>query len=61
MSLVMSFLVSALITLVNIGPTPDFFARWLLHAFPSAWAVAFLVALFAVPLVRRWVTHVVEH
>lgn len=61
MSVLMSFLMSALITLVNLGPTPDFFSRWLLYAFPSAWAMAFPIALFVVPVVRRGVARFVEH
>ena len=61
MSLLMSFAMSALITLVNLGFTPGFWARWLLYAFPSAWAMAFPIALFVVPVVRRGVARLVEH
>lgn len=61
MSLLMSFLMSGLITLINIGFPPDFFAHWLLSAFPFAWGMAFPIALFVVPLVRREVARFVEH
>ena len=61
MSVVMSFLMSAFVTLVNLGPTSDFLVRWLFHAFPAAWVMAFPLALFVVPVVRRWVARLVEH
>jgi len=61
MSLFMSLLMSGLITLVNLGLPEGFLGRWLLHAFPSAWAMAFPIALFVVPVVRRGVARFVEH
>jgi hypothetical protein len=60
MALMMSFLMSGFITLVNIGFVEDFFARWLMHAFPIAFAIAFPVALFVVPVVRKLVGKIVK-
>ena len=59
MSLMMSFLMSGVITFINLGWVHDFMLRWLLHAFPSAWAVAFPLSLFVVPVVRRLVARMV--
>jgi len=61
MSALMSFLMSGVITVINLGLPTDFVTRWLLHAFPSAWIIAFPIALFVVPVVRRWVARFVEH
>ncbi|MDD3608573.1 MAG: DUF2798 domain-containing protein [Halothiobacillaceae bacterium] len=61
MSLTMSFLMSAVITWINLGWAPDLFSRWLLQAFPSAWAVALPVSLFVVPAIRRLVGRMVHH
>ncbi|MBX9909085.1 MAG: DUF2798 domain-containing protein [Beijerinckiaceae bacterium] len=54
MAFMMAFLVSGVITLVNLGFAPDFFARWM-RAFAIAWPSAAVVAFFALPL-ARWVT-----
>jgi len=51
---------SGAITLINLGWVDDLLARWLLQAFPSAWVIAFPIALFVVPAVRRLVGRVVE-
>jgi hypothetical protein len=59
MSLMMSFLMSGAITLINLGWVDDLLVRWLLQAFPSAWVIAFPVALFVVPAVRRVVGRLV--
>lgn len=53
MSLIMSFFMSGVITMLNIGPVSDFFYRWLVVAFPGAFIVAFPIALFVVPIVKR--------
>ncbi|AWC23077.1 hypothetical protein CO731_02545 [Aminobacter sp. MSH1] len=59
LSVVMTFVVSAISTLKSLGPTPAFLATW-----PSAWALSWLVAfptlLLVLPLVRRIVALVVE-
>lgn len=48
----MALFMTAIITLVNLGPTPDFFARWAM-AFLIAWPLAFLAAFFSAPQARR--------
>jgi hypothetical protein len=58
LSLLMTFVVSAISTLKSLGATPAFVATW-----PIAWAVSWLVAfptlLALLPLVRRIVALVV--
>jgi len=58
LSVLMTFVVSAISTLKSLGPTPAFLATW-----PAAWAISWLVAfptlLAALPLVRRIVSLVV--
>lgn len=59
LSIIMTFVVSAISTLKSLGPTPAFLATW-----PSAWALSWLVAfptlLAVLPLVRRIVNLLVE-
>jgi len=59
LSVLMTFVVSAISTLRSLGPTPAFIAMW-----PAAWALSWLVAfptlLAVLPLVRRIVALVVE-
>jgi predicted lysophospholipase L1 biosynthesis ABC-type transport system permease subunit len=59
LSIIMTFVVSAIATLKSLGPTPAFLDTW-----PSAWALSWLVAfptlLAVLPLVRRIVGLVVE-
>ena len=59
LSVLMTFVVSAISTLKRLGPTPTFLVTW-----PTAWALSWLVAfptlLMVLPLVRRIVALVVE-
>ncbi|WP_291866182.1 DUF2798 domain-containing protein [Bradyrhizobium sp.] len=59
LSLLMTFVISGVSTLMSLGPTPAFVSTW-----PAAWALSWVVAfptLVAVlPLVRRLVALVVE-
>lgn len=59
LSVLMTFVVSAISTLRSLGPTPAFMATW-----PGAWAISWLVAfptlLAVLPLVRRIVAFAVE-
>ena len=59
LSIIMTFVVSAISTLKSLGPTPAFLATW-----PSAWLLSWLVAfptvLVVLPLVRRIVGLLVE-
>jgi hypothetical protein len=52
LSVLMTFVVSAISTLKSFGPTPAFLVTW-----PTAWALSWLVAfptlLAVLPLVRR--------
>ncbi|KQU54499.1 hypothetical protein ASG72_02365 [Bosea sp. Leaf344] len=52
MSGVMAFLMTALVTILNLGLPPDFLARWM-KAFAIAWPCAALTAFLAIPLARR--------
>lgn len=49
---VMAFLMTAVVTYLNIGFPPDFLAKWM-HAFVVAWPLAYCAALIASPLARR--------
>ena len=59
LSLLMTFVISGVSTLMSLGPTPAFVATW-----PAAWALSWLVAfptlVALLPLVRRIVARVVE-
>jgi predicted PurR-regulated permease PerM len=52
MSAVMAFLMTALVTWLNLGLPPDFLMRWG-RAFAVAWPCAALTAFVAIPLARR--------
>lgn len=52
MSAVMAFLMTALVTWLNLGFPPDFLQRWL-KAFAVAWPCAAATAFVAIPLARR--------
>lgn len=49
---VMAFLMTALITYLNLGFPPDYVARWL-SAFAIAWPCAAVAAYIAIPIARR--------
>lgn len=59
LSVLMTFVVSAISTLKSLGPTPEFLATW-----PVAWGLSWLVAyptlLAVLPLVRRIVALLVH-
>lgn len=52
MSGFMVFIVTALVTLLNMGLRADYVVRWM-RAFVVAWPVAALVAFLAMPVARR--------
>lgn len=52
MSGFMAFMMTAMITYINIGWVSDFTARWL-HAFAVAWPLAALAAFVALPVSQR--------
>lgn len=49
---VMAFLMTALITWLNLGFPPNYFALWI-RAFVIAWPAAAVAAFIAIPLARR--------
>jgi hypothetical protein len=49
---IMAFLMTAVITYINLGLPPDFLRRWM-HAFVIAWPFATLAAFIAIPIARR--------
>lgn len=56
---VMAFLMTALVTFLNLGAPPDFLARWM-GAFVIAWPCAAVAAFIAIPLARRATTGIVK-
>lgn len=61
-SLIMSFIMSLVITWLNLGPVSDFFIRWM-HAWGSSFVIAFPTILLVLPLARGIVsrlTHPVQ-
>ena len=59
MGTTMVTLVTCIVTLVNVGPVPDFLARWG-RAFVVAWWVAVPVLYLFGPRVRRLTGRLVE-
>lgn len=57
-SLFMSFLMSMIITFINIGARPDFLVRWM-SAFVLAFPVAFPSILLVLPVARKLVARMV--
>ena len=52
LSTALSFLMSCWVTLINLGPAPDFVARWM-QAFLLAWPAAAVIAFMIGPPVQR--------
>lgn len=59
LSLLMTFVVSAIATLRSLGFTPDFATIWM-SGWALSWLIAFPTLLLVLPLVRRIVGLVVE-
>lgn len=59
LSIIMTFVVSAVSTLRGIGLSPAFFGTWM-SAWGISWLVAFPTLLLVLPLVRRIVSLLVE-
>lgn len=55
MALFMSFLMSLVITVFNIGLPPEFFERWM-HAWLFAFVIAFPLVIIFAPTVRKLVS-----
>lgn len=52
MAAVMAFLMTALITFINLGFPPDYLRRWMI-AFAIAWPFATIAAFIAIPIAKR--------
>ena len=52
MSLLLSGLMTAWVTWLNLGLVADFVARWM-HAFVMAWPAAFTIVVLLAPSVQR--------
>ncbi len=52
MAMLMAFVMSAVLTLVNLGFVADFFSRWM-KAFAVAWVCAFPAVMVMAPLARK--------
>ena len=49
---IMAFLMTAVITFINLGMPPDFLRRWMI-AFSVAWPFATMAAFIAIPVSKR--------
>ena len=59
---IMAFLMTAVITFINLGMRPDFVRRWMI-AYAVAWPFATVAAFIAVPLAdraTRWIVGKLE-
>ena len=58
-SLFMSFLMSMVITFINVGPREDFLLLWM-RAFGTAFVIAFPTILMVLPIARHLVERLTE-
>lgn len=49
---IMAFLMTAVVTWLNLGFPPDYLSRWM-HAFAVAWPIAVMAAFVAIPIAQR--------
>lgn len=56
---IMAFLMTAIVTAINVGIPPDFLSRWM-HAFIIAWPCAFVAALIARPFAQAGTEKIVK-
>ena len=56
---VMAFLMTALITFINLGLPPDYLWRWMI-AFAIAWPFAKIAAFIAIPIAKRATAFIIE-
>jgi hypothetical protein len=56
---VMAFLMTGLVTFINLGLPRDFIQRWM-SAFAIAWPFAALPAFIAIPLARKATARIVK-
>ena len=55
----MAFLMTALITFINLGLPPDYLRRWAI-AFAIAWPFATIAAIIAIPIAKRATSFIIE-
>ena len=55
----MAFLMTALITFINLGLPPDYLWRWMI-AFAIAWPFATIAAFIAIPIAKRATAFIIE-
>jgi hypothetical protein len=58
-SFFMTFLVSGVATWRALGPVPGMFGTWMV-SWMISWAIAFPTMVVMMPIVRRWLSHVIE-
>jgi hypothetical protein len=58
-SLLLSSLMSAWVTWINLGWSADFYQQWL-HAFTLAWPAAALIALISSPEIHKLASYLVR-
>ncbi len=56
---IMAFLMTAVITFINLGMRPDFVRRWMI-AYAVAWPFATCAAFVAVPIADRVTAFIIE-
>ena len=56
---IMAFLMTAVITFINLGMRPDFVRRWMI-AYAVAWPFATAAAFVAVPIADRVTAFIIE-
>ena len=59
MSMMMAFLMSGVLTIVNLGFPSDFISRWI-RAFVIAWCFAFPAVLLVAPMARKIVEKLIQ-
>ena len=59
MSFVMSLLMTAWVTWLNLGWSSVYVTRWL-HAFVAAWPAAFLIVVVLAPAVQRLTQKIIQ-
>lgn len=55
MSLLLSFLMTAWVTWINLGWSTEYYHQWF-HAFICAWPAAALISLFSAPEIHKLAT-----
>ena len=60
MSLSMTFIMSGIITFLNLGLNENSLKQWLLDAFPKAWIIAFLIAFLIVPYIAKITEYLIK-